>query len=45
LLLADAGVLPSEPLKQAGRSRELIRTFQTELHQVDDLLISDLLGR
>jgi phospholipid/cholesterol/gamma-HCH transport system substrate-binding protein len=38
LLLADNGVLPSEPLKQAD-NRALIRRFQTELRQADELLI------
>jgi phospholipid/cholesterol/gamma-HCH transport system substrate-binding protein len=39
LLLADNGVLPSEPLKQAGDRADLIRRFQTELRQADELLI------
>ncbi|MDQ1471320.1 MAG: phospholipid/cholesterol/gamma-HCH transport system substrate-binding protein [Bryobacterales bacterium] len=39
LLLADHGVLPSEPLQQAGNRADLIRRLQTELRQADELLI------
>ena len=39
LLLADQGVLHSEPLKQADDRADLIRTLQNELKQADDLLI------
>jgi phospholipid/cholesterol/gamma-HCH transport system substrate-binding protein len=39
LLLADRGTLRSEPLKNAADRADLIRTFQTELRQADELLI------
>jgi phospholipid/cholesterol/gamma-HCH transport system substrate-binding protein len=39
LLLSNNGVLPSEPLKQAGDRADLVLLAQTELRQVDDLLI------
>jgi phospholipid/cholesterol/gamma-HCH transport system substrate-binding protein len=39
LFLADGGTLRSEPLKQADDRADLIRTFQTELRQADELLI------
>jgi phospholipid/cholesterol/gamma-HCH transport system substrate-binding protein len=38
-LLADHGVLRSEPLQQADNRADLIRRLQTELRQADDLLI------
>ncbi len=37
--LADGGLLRSEPLKNAEDRANLIRTFQTELQQADQMLI------
>lgn len=39
VFLADNGVLPSEPLKEAVDRADLIHRFQTELRQADELLI------
>jgi phospholipid/cholesterol/gamma-HCH transport system substrate-binding protein len=39
LTLSDGSLLRSEPLKKADDRADLIRTFQTELRQADELLV------
>lgn len=38
-MLANNGVLPSEPLQQAGDRADLVLLMKNELRQVDDLLV------